>query len=423
MKKRTYSEMKDSGVEWIGEIPKVWEIFEIEDLYSIRNIKVNDEDYPPLSVTMKGILPQLKTVAKSDDHSNRKLVRKSDFVINSRSDRKGACGISQYEGSVSLINIVLEPIRRMYEQYYNLVFHTAQFSDEFYKWGHGIVDDLWTTSWQDMKKISVIFPSLSEQTAIADYLDAKCAQIDEIISETKKCIEEYKQWKSAVIFEAVTKGLDPNAEMKDSGVEWIGKIPKEWSIIKIKNVADLDPNCHKPLLDICEVSFAPMDCIRTSQRIEKVALLSMNNDSYSSFNNGDIALAKVSPCFENKNVCIMDNLKNMYAFGSSELYNLRSFNIITRFLLYWLQTDRFIENGVACMTGVAGLKRIPSLYVKNACITYPPLPEQTAIADYLDAKCAQIDEIISEREALIWDLELYKKSLIYEVVTGKIRVS
>lgn len=119
----------------------------------------------------------------------------------------------------------------------------------------------------------------------------------------------------------------------------------------------------------------------------------------------------------------MDNLKNMYAFGSSGLYNLRPFNVITRFLLYWLQTDRFIENGAACMTGVAGLKRVPSWYVKNAYITFPSFPEQSAIADYLDTKCFQIDEIISEKEKLISDLELYKKSLIYELVTGKVRVS
>lgn len=419
--KRTYPEMKDSGVDWIGEIPKGWGVCEISNLYLARNTKVSDENYRPLSVTMKGIFPQLETVAKSDDHNNRKLVKKGDFVINSRSDRRGSCGISNYDGSVSLINIVLLSNKKICDCYYGYMFHSTLFSDEFYRWGHGITDDLWTTTWHEMKRISVPFPPPPEQIAIANYLDAKRTQIYSIVSEIKECIEEYKQWNSAVIFEAVTKGLDPNAKMKDSGIEWIGEIPKGWEVRKLKDIARVDPICQKPS-ENCVVSFVPMECIRTDQRIEKNSLLLNDDNSYSSFNNGDIALAKVSPCFENKNVCVMKNLENEYAFGSSELFNLRPLKVITNFLLYWLQTDRFIENGIASMTGVAGLKRIPSLYVKNAYFSYPPLSEQTAIANYLDAKCEQIDSIISEKEALISDLESYKKSLIYEVVTGKIKV-
>lgn len=150
--------LKDSKVEWLGKIPEDWKVERIGTLYSLRNSKVSDEDYPPLSVTMQGILPQLETVAKTDDHSNRKLVKKGDFAINSRSDRRGSCGISDYDGSVSLINIVLKPNAKMNPVYYNWLFHTSLFADEFYKWGHGIVDDLWTTNWQDMKNIFVTIP-------------------------------------------------------------------------------------------------------------------------------------------------------------------------------------------------------------------------------------------------------------------------
>lgn len=145
-------EMKDSGIEWIGEIPRTWKLSKIGQVYSERRTKVSDRDYPPLSVTMKGILPQLDTAAKTDAHDDRKLLCRGDFAINSRSDRRGACGISQIDGSVSLINIVLQPKAEMDSQYYEWVFHSTMFSDEFYKWGHGIVDDLWTTGWQDMKK-------------------------------------------------------------------------------------------------------------------------------------------------------------------------------------------------------------------------------------------------------------------------------
>lgn len=151
------AEMKDSGAEWIGEVPTNWDLGRIGGFYSLRNEKVSDKDYPPLSVTMKGVLPQLETAAKTNDGDNRKLVRKGDFAINSRSDRRGSCGISKYDGSVSLINTVLTPRGKMSAAYYDWVFHCTRFSDEFYRQGHGIVDDLWTTGWQEMKKSLFLF--------------------------------------------------------------------------------------------------------------------------------------------------------------------------------------------------------------------------------------------------------------------------
>ena len=180
------AEMKDSGIEWIGKIPVEWDLIKISGLYSLRNTKVSDKDYPPLSVTMKGILPQLETAAKTNDHDNRKLVKKGDFAINSRSDRRGSCGVSDYDGSVSLINTVLKPNRKIVNGYYNWLFHTVGFADEFYKWGHGIVDDLWTTTWQDMKRMSVPLPLANKQKQIANYLNDKCAEIDLAIEEKKK---------------------------------------------------------------------------------------------------------------------------------------------------------------------------------------------------------------------------------------------
>ncbi len=196
--------MKDSGLEWIGNIPLDWNFGRIGGLYELRNEKVSDKDYMPLSVTMKGILPQLETAAKTNDGDNRKLVRKGDFAINSRSDRRGSCGISEYDGSVSLINTILKPRNQMEARYYNWLFHTPNFSDEFYKWGHGIVDDLWATTWQEMKRIQIPVPPLPEQKEIADYLDEKCAQIDELISQKQSQIETLETYKKSLIFEYVT---------------------------------------------------------------------------------------------------------------------------------------------------------------------------------------------------------------------------
>lgn len=197
-------EMRDSGVQWIGEIPTPWTLIRIGSLYGLRTQKVSDIDYPPLSVTKMGVLPQLDTVAKTNAHDDRKLVVKGDFVINSRSDRRGSCGISDYTGSVSLINTVLFPITEMNPRYYNWYFHTVGFADEFYRWGHGIVDDLWTTGWHDMKNILISVPSLDEQQRIADYLDSKCAEIDNIITEKKQQIETIEEYKKSLIFEYVT---------------------------------------------------------------------------------------------------------------------------------------------------------------------------------------------------------------------------
>lgn len=197
--------MKDSGIEWVGEIPKTWEKVKFNAIYNNRNTKVSDRDYEPLSVTKKGIVPQLDTAAKTNDNDNRKLVRSGDFVINSRSDRRGSCGISSLDGSVSLINTVLEPRNSQIEPlYFDFLFHTVQFADEFYKWGHGIVDDLWTTNWNDMKNITLILPPKVEQQQIANFLDQKSTQIKKIIEYKKQQINQLTEYKSSLIFEYVT---------------------------------------------------------------------------------------------------------------------------------------------------------------------------------------------------------------------------
>lgn len=196
--------MKDSGVEWIGAIPTGWEIAEIASLYSLRNERVSDKECQPLSVTMNGILPRLETAAKTDDGDNRRLVRAGDFVINSRSDRRGSCGISPCDGSVSLINTVMTPRGKMNAGYYDWLFHTSRFADEFYKWGHGIVDDLWTTRWQEMKKIIVPVPRPPEQEQIRCYLDSTCAGIDAVAVEKQTMISDLESYKKSLIYEVVT---------------------------------------------------------------------------------------------------------------------------------------------------------------------------------------------------------------------------
>lgn len=210
--------LKDSGATWIGMIPKHWDLSKIGQLYDNRYERVSDKDFEPLSVTMQGILPQLDTAAKTDDGDNRKLVRKGDFAINSRSDRRGSCGISPRDGSVSLINLILAPRTSMNANYYNWLFHTPLFADEFYSWGHGIVADLWTTRWQEMKNIAIPTPPLAEQEAIAAYLDKKCGEIDELIEVEQQMISDLESYRKSVITEAVTHGLNLDAELNNTSV-------------------------------------------------------------------------------------------------------------------------------------------------------------------------------------------------------------
>lgn len=412
--------MKDSGIEWIGEIPEGWEVGQIGQLYSERRTKVSDKDYPPLSVTMKGILPQLSTAAKTDAHDDRKLVCKGDFAINSRSDRRGSCGISDQDGSISLINTVLQPRGEMNPGYYNWLFHTSMFADEFYKWGHGIVDDLWTTSWSDMKKIGVPVPSKCEQKQLAEHLNVECSHIDSMLSKTRSSIEEYKKLKQAVITQAVTKGVRGEREMKDSGVEWIGEIPVDWEISRIKYVSIFEPSCDfSKLTPETIITYSPMECIKNGTFERRTSLYGNLAHTLTPFQNGDIVMAKVTPCFENGNIAIMNELQSGYGLGSSELFVFRPQNINTRYLFYWLQNKLFVHQACATMTGTGGLKRISPSFVKNCNIHYPSTAEQTQIAAYLDTKCAKIDRLIAKKEQLVKELESYKKSLIYEVVTGK----
>ena len=408
-------EMKDSGLKWLGKIPADWTLAKIGGLYSIRNEKVSDKDYPPLSVTNKGILPQLETAAKTNDGDNRKLVRVGDFAINSRSDRRGSCGNSPYDGSVSLINIVMVPRKEMVPTYYEWLFHTTQFGDENYRWGHGIVDDLWTTGWQDMKKITIPMPPLDEQRRIAKYLDAKCAEIDALAADIQTQIDTLDQYKRSVITEAVTKGLNPDVEMKDSGIEWVGMIPAHWIIHPVYTYFGERKNKNRFGAEDNLLSLSYGRVIRKDINTSD-GLLPESFNTYNIVEAGDIIIRPTD--LQNDKRSLRTGLVKEHGIITSAYIDLCPIKKVDsryfHFLLHAYDVMKVfynMGNGVRQGLNYSEFSRL--------MVFEPPYDEQVAIANHLDAKCAEIDGIIAQKQDQLSTLEAYKKSLIYEYVTGK----
>lgn len=196
--------MKDSGIPWIGMIPEHWEIKKISSLFKERKEKVSDKVFKALSVSKQGVTPQLETAVKTDNGDNRKKVCVGDFVVNSRSDRKGSCGVSPLDGSVSLINIVLQPRNFIEGKFFHYLFRSNNYIEEFYRLGRGIVADLWTTRYSEMKNILVPLPPIEEQKAIVAYIEDKCNKISSLISELEAEIEYLKEYKQKLIADCVT---------------------------------------------------------------------------------------------------------------------------------------------------------------------------------------------------------------------------
>ena len=418
-------EMKDSGIEWIGEIPVDWELSKIGAVYEERNEKVSDVDFQPLSVTKQGVVPQLETAAKTNDGENRKLIRKNDFVINSRSDRRGSCGISEYDGSCSLINTVLKPRRNMCNAYYSFVFRSERFADEFYRWGNGIVDDLWSTKWSNMKRIYIPAPSLQEQHRIADYLDRKCSQIDAIIARQQEVIEKLKAYKLSVITEAVTKGLNPDVPMKDSGVEWIGEIPEHWTVSALRygleNIQTGPFGSQLHAEDYIEDGIFVINpanivegCIVPDNRCS-VTELKAQELSRHILNKGDIIFARRG---EMGRCAYFGGSFQQYLCGTGCIKIQCNANLMPEFISWFLQTSCVKQYLTLNSVGTT-MANLNTTIISGIPVVFPPISEQEKVVEYIKNKICEIDCVLKNKLSIVEKLTKYKKSLIYEVVTGK----
>lgn len=421
--------MTINSEKWIESLPNEWSITKIGNHFKCRNEKVNDTDYPPLSVAKQGVVPQIETVAKTDANDNRKLVLMNDFVINSRSDRKESCGLSKLNGSVSLINHVLyQNGQDYYMPFVGILFKNYGFAEEFYRWGHGIVADLWTTRWQEMKNIEIPLPPLKEQKLIFDFLTNRTSKIDQLISNQEKQIEKLKEYRQAIITKTVTKGLDQNAPMKDSGIESIGKVPSSWSILKSKYVFDkLVKGSGITKQDIS--ADGDVQCVRYGEIYSKYDI--SFRKSYSKtiekkipskvyLNYGDIVFSGTGELIEEigKNIVYLGAEKCL-AGGDIIVGKHHSNPSFLNYALYCSSSQIQKSKGKAKLKVV----HISPTEIGNVFVAIPSLEEQAKIALYLDEKLSAINKLVEMKQLKIDDLKNYKKSLIYEYVTGKKRAS
>lgn len=421
-----YSSYKDSGVQWLGQIPNHWEVNRIASYFSERKTKVSDKDFAPLSVTKMGILPQLENVAKTDDGDNRKLVKANDFVINSRSDRRGSSGVSPLDGSVSLINIVLEPRHGINPGYCNYLLKSYAFIEEFYRNGHGIVADLWTTRYDEMKTIKICIPPYQEQESISSYLDAATAKIDEAIAQQQRMIDLLNERERIIIERAVTKGINKDVELIDSGVDYIGAIPSHWETRRLGvlgqftkggNISrdDLDEDGPEPAIlygDIYTKYFVKVSDIKNhiSSKTASASVLATC---------GDLLMTGSGETKEDIGKTVV--LLAEKAFIGGDVIQFKQTQNDSRYLSYVLNS-KYSQDYRYRMSKGEIVVHIYPYSLKDLRITLPPIPEQKQIADYLDTRLQAIDNLKQVVLQQIDILQERKQIIVNDVVTGRVKV-
>lgn len=427
--------MKDSGVEWIGSIPRDWTIVTSKNILVKNDGGVWGNDQTGIDDTIvlrsteqdvEGRLVLLDPAYRALGYVEKKraLLCCGDIIITKSS------GSSDHIGKASLVNETIEEIGCCFSNFlqrikvdgcpeYFWYLYNFNIARDQYRYLSTTTTGLNNITAKTIGSIILPHPRLSEQVIIAKYLNEECTKIDRLISLQEEMIAELQAYKQSVITEAVTKGLDPNVPMKESAVKGIGNIPIQWSIGRLKYYVWFNPNNELPVSEDSMVSYAPMECVGRGQLISREIDYGGVKTGYSFFQDGDIILAKVTPCFENGNIAIAENLVQGIGYGSSELFVLRPMSIDRKWLFYYLQNSVFKQNAQATMMGTGGLKRVSPQFVISHKLAIPPKTYQKEIASYLDIECKKIDRLISLKQSKIDSLKEYKKSLIYECVTGK----
>ena len=402
--------MKNSGIPWIGEIPEGWNVSMLSSYFKQRKHKnqgLQETNLLSLSYgniirksidTNEGLLPE--------SFETYNIIEKNDIVFrltDLQNDKKSLrTGLCTERGIITSAYITLKPDQPLNSPYFHYLLHIYDICKVFYGLGDGVRQGM---NYDDLRKLLIIVPPLSEQEAIAEFLDRKCGEVDEMVSLQEQVIEELKAYKQSIITEAVTKGLRPDVPMKPSGIDWIGEIPEHWETIRLRFLCTIQTG-DSDTQDAVQDGQYPF-YVR-SPKIERSNRFTFDGEGILMAGDG----AGAGRVFH-------------HAFGKyavhQRVYRLANFGKInTDFLFYFISSlfCKLMDRGSAQSTVPS--VRLPML--TNFVVCIPPLSEQREIADYLDRKCADIDALIALKQQKIEDLRAYKKSLIYEYVTGKKQV-
>jgi len=431
---KSYPSYKDSGVECIGEIPSGWDVKHIAILYSESSIR-GHEDEENLSVFRDyGVVRREDHENKnvlSEDLSNYKLVKKGDLVLNKMKTWMGSIGVSDYQGIVSPAYYVLSPNFQFFTKYLHHLLRSKAYIDQYASLSKGIRPGQWDLNIREFKSLKVLLPSIQEQQQIANYLDEKTTQINSLIEKIERKIELLKEQRTALINQAVTKGLDPNVEMKDSGVEWIGEIPDHWSVGSMKyllsenngGVWGSDPDNQDLDVVVIRSTEITIDGNWNLESPVKRKLSDRDHDKCKLQKN-DIVITKSSgsPDHIGKSVIVTQEVEDIDCCYSNFVQRIR-FERENPVLYHYILNSYVVRDQYRYLThSTTGLGNLSGSTINNVQLPFIPLKEQQQIANYLDEKTTQIDSIIEKETKRIELLKEYRQSLISNVVTGKVRV-
>lgn len=416
--------MKDSRVEWIGEIPEGWGTNTAFQLFTqVKNKNEGLKEHNLLSLsygkikrksieTVSGLLPE------SFDGYN--IIEPDDIVLrltDLQNDQKSLrVGLSPERGIVTSAYLTLRNRSTSLPKYLYYYLHAFDISKGFYGMGAGVRQGL---NWDGLKWLKILTPPVSEQKKIVSLLDGECARIDAVIEQTRASIEEYKKLKQSVITQAVTKGIRPGRKMKDSGIEWIGEVPEEWSVFRIANLYDERNEKGSEDLPILTVSINTgiSDHEIPDDEQSRVFVRSEDRTLYKRVCPGDLAYNMMRAWQGAFGAVRVDGMVSP-AYVVAKPKNAGVLD--SRYVEALLRTPSAIEEMHRYSRGITDFRlRLYWPEFKNICVCVPPIKEQIKIADYIDSKSAEIDTLIQKKQSFLDEMETYKKSIIFEYVTGK----
>ena len=411
--------MKESGVEWLGQIPEGWGVRRNKYCYACGKEIVGSKssDTTLLSLTTRGVKEKPAGAVggkQPETFDTYQVVRPNDIVLCLFDLDCSAVfsGISHYDGMISPAYKVVSCKRFVCSQYAEYWFRFVSEGRKFKAYAKNL---RYTLSYEEFETLPMLCPPLPEQERIAAFLDERCAKIDGMIAEAKASIEDYKKWKQSIIFEAVTGKHEKN--LKPSGVDWIGDVPEGWKVCRIVNLYSEVSERGSDELPILSVSIntGVSDKELSEEEQERVFLRSEDRTKYKRVQPGDLTYNMMRAWQGAFGAVRVDGMVSpAYVVARPKV------DMDSRYVEYLLRTPNATEEMKRFSHGITDFRlRLYWPEFKDIKIPCPNVKEQKQIADYIDEKCAAIDKLVGEKEALIADLEAYKKSLIFETVTGK----